>query len=137
MVNKVCQCGVGQRPKCFIRRPTLAQQDVFVKQFLHLGNKLDPKIGSEYVSGCDEELLPKVGYLVRADGEEGQHTLHHQARVGRHLLLVDPEQIIEDKLTSTKFHIQLLLVRRVSFTGTGKKFKTKIKLGVLQSWLKP
>ena len=57
------------------------QQNIFVKEFFHVWNELDPQLGRQDVSGSDEELFPQMGNLVRTDRQQREHSLHHQAAV--------------------------------------------------------
>ena len=81
VVDEVSKCGVGQRPQSFVSCPAFTQQNVLIKQFLHQRNKLGPEICGENVTGCNEKFLPEVSHLVGADGQQGQHPLHHQPGV--------------------------------------------------------
>ena len=57
------------------------QQNIFVEEFFHVWNELDPQLGRQDVSGSDEELFPQMGNLVRTDHQQREHPLHHQAAV--------------------------------------------------------
>ena len=72
------------------------QQNIFVEEFFHVWNELDPQLGRQDVSGSDEELFPQMGNLVRTDRQQREHPLHHQAGVVAHLLLVDPAKRINN-----------------------------------------
>ena len=91
MMDKVRQCGVGEGTKGLVGGPTLAKQDILVKQLLHFWNELDSQVCLQNVSRGNQQLLAHMRNLVRADGEEREHSLDHQVRVLGDLILVDPK----------------------------------------------
>ena len=93
MVHEVREGGVGQGPQGLVSGPALAQQNILIKKLLHQRHELGAEVRGEDVAGRDEELLPEVGHLVRADGQQGQHPLHHLGGVLRGLRLVDADDV--------------------------------------------
>ena len=96
MMDKVGQGGVGEGSQCLIGCPSLAQKYVLVEKLFHQGNKLGPQVSGQDVPGSNEQLFPQVGDLMRTDGQEGEHPLHHQVGVVAHLRLVDPDDVSQE-----------------------------------------